>query len=189
MVYQGKQASSSRPIRGQIAPDMFEEMLSIARKKHKEVAPALEIGYRAALRPHEVMSLKKGCYQSGSLHIPDKTANARNHRPRTTQKEIIDPVARFMLEGLEEFTSGDYWAFNVKKYRDIFKKIAQELEWDEKYPNIIFDGPHCLRHGGMLHIETILDQSATPTPVKLQKMQISSSNIRRYTKPNHTRSN
>ncbi|CUG89226.1 unnamed protein product, partial [Bodo saltans] len=55
--YEGK--TKGRP-RGQVTPDMFSQMMIVARKSHRSFAPALELAYRVALRPHQVVSLQHG---------------------------------------------------------------------------------------------------------------------------------
>jgi len=190
LTYQGKNKDHIPPIRarqrGQVDPDMFSHMISLARQQYRPFAPAFELSYRVALRPEQVMALQKGCYTDGFVWVPDKTANARNHRDPWTKKEVSDETAKFILQALEEKTTqGSYWTFAIDDFRAIFKKIVDKLQWEQKFPWLKFDGPHCLRHGGMRHLDNLL--ADLPEEARLKKMQISKSVVNRYTRPNSLR--
>jgi hypothetical protein len=184
LVYRGKQGTAHLPQRGQVEPQMFADMMRIARKRHREVAPALELAYRIALRPHEVMSLHKGSYQEGQVLIPDKRARASNRRSILTRKAVLDETAKEILEGFENKPkAGSYWTFDITKFRTTFKEIAAELGWNTE--NLLFDGPHCFRHGGMAHLDALL--ADTSAGEKLRQLQVCEETRRRYTRPNKDR--
>ncbi|PHR97581.1 MAG: hypothetical protein COA68_12365 [Oceanobacter sp.] len=172
--------------RGQIDQEMFNNMMIIATEKYKRFAGALEIGYRVALRPHQLVDLHKGSFKNGKLLVPDKRATSKNGLPITTWKEVVDPEARFILQALEENRTGKYFDFSARDIGEIVKAISKELQWEETL-GVSFDGAHCLRHGGMSHIDKIYTENGYDTIQKLQKMQVVETTHTRYTRANAKR--
>lgn len=181
--YKGKTTpATTRPTRGQVDTPMFAQMMKVAAIKHKRFAPALELAYRIALRPHQLMALKQGSYDGSHITIPDKRARATNRFSLHTRKEVIDPLAHALLQQYETHP-GAYFKFSLTELRSVFKKIGQELQWDTA--TLKFDGPHCLRHGGMRHGRDLLEGS---TEEEIQAaLQVTKNTLQRYTRPNSNR--
>jgi hypothetical protein len=89
--------ASSRPTRGQVDASMFEDMMTEAKKSFPRFGPALEIAYRTALRPSQLMSLRQGCFVGGYIAVPDKRCRASSKFPPSAWKAVIDPAARKLL--------------------------------------------------------------------------------------------
>jgi hypothetical protein len=170
---------SSKPTRGQVDSSMFEDMMAEAKKKFPRFAPALEIAYRAALRPSQLLSLRQGCFVGGRITVPDKRCRASNKFPPSAWKTVIDPAARNLLLHLDK-TPGPYFDFSIMELRAVFKKIGQTLGWNTT--QLKFDGPHCLRHGGMSHLSDLLGDETESK--KEEILQVSTTTKQRYTKPN-----
>jgi hypothetical protein len=180
--YKGRTAQR-RPNRGQITAVMFKEMIDYARQHHRRFAPALELAYRAALRPSQLLSLAQGAFTGTHVLVPDKRARSSNNRTTEIYKYVADPQARLLLRGLEKRT-GAYFDFSLLQLRTVFKIIAAQLQWPEIH-HLTFDGPHCLRHGGMQHCDELLGNESPETREKI--LQATSSTLLRYTKPNKGR--
>jgi hypothetical protein len=181
--YKGRAVpATSRPARGQVDAPMFEDMMTEAKKSFPRFAPALEIAYRTALRPSQLMSLRQGCFVGGYITVPDKRCRASNKFPPSTRKAVIDPAASNLLLQLDK-TPGPYFDFSLFELRTVFKKIGQTLQWNSD--QLKFDGPHCLRHGGMSHLSDLLGDEAESKKEEL--LQVSNNTKMRYTKPNSRR--
>ncbi|CUE71773.1 unnamed protein product [Bodo saltans] len=180
--YAGK--TQGRP-RGQVTSEMFQQMIQYARTHHSPYAPALEIGYRIALHPHQIVQLKKGDFNGETLLVPDKRSRSSNTLPPFTRKAVLDENARWILQSLETVRTGRYFNFDERQLRTVFKMIASALGWntlEQKY-----DGPHCLRHGGMAHVDNILAAAGADLQTRNRVLQVSETTRRRYTKPNDQR--
>jgi hypothetical protein len=125
--------------RGQIEEKMFDDMLTYGRQHHREFAPALELVFRLALRPHKVLSLHSGCYDRQSVLIPDKRSRSTNEFPQRTRKDVLHPEAHILLQGLEKNRRGHF--ISDTQFRAIFTAALHWISTD-----VAFDGPHCFRH-------------------------------------------
>lgn len=177
-----QQKTSGRPQRGQVTAEMFAAMITKARQHYPTFAPALELSYRLALRPHQVIGLRNGDYNGDTLTIPDKRSRAQNKFPQFTKKKVIDEEARFILQALQETRPGVFFPFTMAALRNVFKSIAAMLGWPKLQQK--YDGTHCLRHGGMAHLDDMLEMSREEAN---KILQVSESTRRRYTKPNKER--
>jgi hypothetical protein len=80
--YQGKVkdvTQTFRPARAQVTVSMHRQMVDYTKRVCPIFTDAIELGFRVALRPTELMTLRKGSYDSktAELTIPDKRANAK----------------------------------------------------------------------------------------------------------------
>ncbi len=176
--YKGRAPTPHHPRRGQVTSDMFADMLIVARRDYLEYAPALELGYRLALRPSQLLSLHKGCFDGTGVIVPDKRCRSTNRFNLSTVKTVVDPMARLLLRGLDETRTGPYFTFSEASLRHVFKQIASALSWNTD--DLLFDGPHCLRHGGMSHLSALLPR--TLTEIEQNKiLQVTNGTRRRYT--------
>jgi hypothetical protein len=182
--YNGKARQTTATARGQITPQMFLQMMQHANKHFSRFAVALELGYRVALRPHELLSLCAGTFDGTHICIPDKRSRATNNRPKMTYKTVVDPQARTILQTLEA-QGGNYFNFSIVSLRAAFKSIATDLQWGTAV--LKFDGPHCLRHGGMAHGDALLRLQDRTDEECHQILQVSANTHRRYTRPNDKR--
>ena len=180
--YKGKTVQQTRPVRGQVDSPMFHAMMTVARQQYPKFATALELAYRVALRPHQLLSLHQGAYDNTSITIPDKRCRANNRFPPLTRKTIIDPHAHQLLRDLEN-KPGLYFDFSASELRRVFQSIGRELQWNTAA--LKFDGPHCLRHGGMSHGRELL--TGAEEQAIQHTLQVSKNTLNRYTTPNSRR--
>jgi integrase len=192
--YNAKHTEDKSPVRGQVDHDLFKELVEYTTLHNIKLLVAILLAYKVALRIHELISLHKGAYDpvTHSLAIPDKRANAANQRPTHTKKPVIDHEAQQLLADLEYIRSPgeEYFPkslFTEKEFRLFFHQAVAALQWHTRFPGLIFDGPHTLRHGGMLHVDTLLSATDMDEQVKLDTMQVSHDTHKRYTKTNDMR--
>jgi hypothetical protein len=181
--YEGK--TQQRPQRGTLTHQMFADMLNHARTHHRPFAAALELGYRLALRPHQVIGLQHGDYDGFTVLVPDKRSKATNNFPQHTFKTVVDENAHWILTTLTALRPGRFFEFNEHQLRRVFKSIAARLGWTNLMQK--YDGPHCLRHGGMAHLNNILQTEGVDDNTRNKVLQVSEKTRRHYTKPNEQR--
>lgn len=142
--------------RGQITTAMHQEMIRYSKTHLPAFTHLLDITFRCALRISEVLSLKKGSYCSHScrVYIPDKRSTSFNGMPTHTMKGVFDPYAQTVLLSLESNRNHDesYFPFTEATFRRHFHKIVDELGFHKRSLDVVFDGPHCLRHGGVAYL-------------------------------------
>lgn len=180
--YQGKKADSGlAPVRGQVTRDMHTEMIRYSWLHCPEYTDAFDLAYRCALRPFELMSLCKGSYQDGKINIPDKRSTARNGMPPFVLKKVFDTSAKAILSRLEKDSlrkEMSYFPFSILQLRTKFRKMIVDLGLNNM-PGLIFDGPHCLRHGGMAYLVSL--------NISADDLLVTSSTMAHYIRPNHKR--
>ena len=189
--------ATSGPKRATMEPLMFATLLLCINETDEELAPAVELAYRMALRPQEVCSLQGGSFsRSGaSLRIPDKRATARNRRPHTTHKKVVDKAALAILESLNSNVANgeSYFNLTTNTYRTRFlRAVARSGIRDILDKRLIIDGPHVLRHGGMTHVEKLLKTETGAHSLDgaiMKVLQVSKNTLSRYTKTNPHRIN
>lgn len=187
--YQGKIKDISdtfRPARAQVTIPMHQEMISYCKQFFPAFTNAIELGFRVALRPMELMTLRKGSYdhKTAEVTIPDKRANAKNGLPLFVRKGVFDLKAQRILIQLESLTSSKgvlYFPFSILQLRKMFLGMVRALNFTEleEELGICLDGPHCLRHGGLAYL---VDQGYTE-----KQLLVTKSTLQHYIKPNHKR--
>ena len=181
--FQGKSNYTAPATRAQISISMHAQMIAYCKLHLPELTLAVEIGFRVALRPHELMSLKKGsyCNRKRTVTIPDKRATSRNGLPSTTQKEVFDRKANTILSFLEEEVTEEapsYFPFNIVEFRKLFKQMCTALNFDLP-KDIVLEGPHCLRHGGIAYLSA--------RGITHSQLQVTPETMSHYVRPNHKR--
>lgn len=168
-------------IRAQVTLPMHRDMVEYCITQRPQYTDAIQLAFRVALRPHELMSLKKGSFSEDTLRIPDKRATSKNSMPPTTTKKVFDTYALSILSKLESSTAANtpYFSFTIVHLRIMWRKMITDLGLDSLPGPLQLDGPHCLRHGGMAYL---LSEGISP-----QDLQVSIPTLRHYTRPNQKR--
>ena len=188
--YNGKSPfGTPTPRRGAMDASLLPQLLAVLETTKPHLIPAVELGYHAALRPHQLLTLTGGSYSNNFLTVPDKRANAANGRPFTTQKEIISPRAQVILHTIEAITpmgSPYFPGLSLQNFTKSFSEAAASLP---HHPSISLSGPHTLRHGGMANLLNLLltqDENISIDTI-CQKLQTSPGMLLHYTTPNEER--
>lgn len=192
--YNGKEPLEGKvtlPTRGTMEEAMLDSILTQLTNSNPRLLAPTELGYRMALRPHQVCSLKGGALQNGHLLLPDKRANAANGLPILTLKKILDPKALSIVEMIEAHTPKNTPYFpnlNTTSFRNQFSAAVSAAQI--KMPQgLELDGPHTLRHGGMTHLLDML-KSKDPNMSNeeiCKALQISPNMLSHYTRSNEER--
>jgi integrase len=192
--YNGKEPLEGKviqPTRATIEEAMLDAILLQLMASNPKLLAPTELGYRMALRPHQVCSLKGGALQNGHLLLPDKRANAANGLPILTLKKILDPRALNIVEMIEEHTPKNTPYFpnlNTTPFRNQFSAAvaAAKITMPE---GLELDGPHTLRHGGMTHLLDILKSKEPNMSGEeiCRTLQISPNMLLHYTRSNEER--
>lgn len=154
-----KAAVGKRP-RGTITPPMMAELRRWLEGKFPTFVPICVVAYGAALRWSEVSRIKVGDVTDevggrGLLQLrSDKRVRRGNAIAKGPTKVISRDVLLF-VRGQEKGKQNGDWLFppseaKVAKVREALRAAARELKWPE---DVVFDGPHCFRHGGSLLIQ------------------------------------
>lgn len=186
--YGGKKnpREAARP-RGSITLQMFDELVGLARKKDPRFVSAIIVLFGAALRVGELVRIKAGDFVAPRLKVRgDKRARANNDRPNEYEKVVLMPLAVAALNDLQKATEEGQLLFprswwSIPHLRAFIKSSAAELGWPA---DLTFDGPHCLRHGG---VARILAETEGNPELREAALQLSGVCQRRYGASNEER--
>jgi len=159
--------------------------------------PALNVLFFASLRIDQLIKLKKGDLQEKDgkffLRVWGKRARAANGLDFYSLKELVDPTATKWLRDLEKSRDENLLLYfpptmwKVLALRVAIKDIATQLHWKDRFGHELkFDGPHCLRHGGIRYLGERLGVKLS-TPEVNYTLQISEDTRIRYTRSNESR--
>ena len=185
--------------RGAVDLTMLNTILGHVSEHNPHLALPIELAFRVALRPHQLISLQGGSFRDGLLTVPDKRANAANRRPFITRKKILDPRAQEILTHLETATPIGipyFYPLTTESFRRQFK-AASSATGISLHPALKIDGPHSLRHGGMAYLSTMMkkevnethgtDRNQTSINHICKTLQVSPRMLDHYTRPNASR--
>lgn len=143
--------------RGAITLSMLRQLQSLP-KMEKRYAVAFEVAFFGVLRKGQLMALRAGDYAApedgeaaGTLWLrKDKRVNAKNSRthfhardnPSPELREVMGALQRNQKKGEKLFA----W-FSGEKAGRFIKRAAKHYKWPDQ---VIYDGVHCLRHGGAM---------------------------------------
>jgi integrase len=157
------------PRRGAVTPTMLSQLLTWMDTQPRYVAmkDAVEVAFGAALRASELVAIKSGDLRGSTLmNISNKAYSAKTcHKTgRTYNKCLSDERALAILGRRQSRTQLGALLFpshegNLAELREMFKVARTALNWD---PQLTWDGPHTLRHGGTGEILARLGPTATP---------------------------
>lgn len=185
-------------VRGAITPQMLEELLMWLRSgPHRSLEDLVVVSFGVALRGKEAIAIRSGDYvphfatQRGVLgvlkHISNKGFSAvRSAQPRTVDKDVLDAAADAVLRRRQASTPAGQLLFparegNRDQLRRAIKEGAAVLKWDAR---LVFDGAHCLRHGGVGALSARLADD--PEGLK-RAVRMSAGMVRHYARPNGQR--
>eukprot|EP00658_Telonema_sp_P-2_P018163 TRINITY_DN17129_c0_g1_i5.p1 TRINITY_DN17129_c0_g1~~TRINITY_DN17129_c0_g1_i5.p1 ORF type:complete len:112 (+),score=8.32 TRINITY_DN17129_c0_g1_i5:338-673(+) len=104
--------------------------------------------------------------------------------PLYAQKHVLDAGARDILIRIDANTPKGSYYFNFKAphLRDFWRKMIKDLGFDTlpTTKGLTFDGPHCLRHGGMAYLTSL---GATQ-----EQLLVTKKTLGHYIRPNEKRS-
>jgi hypothetical protein len=183
-------------VRGTITQEMLKELLEwLRRGPHRSLEDLVVVTFGVALRGKEAIAIRSGDYvpyfatQGGVLgvlrHVSNKGFSAvRSAQPRTVDKDVLDERANEVLRRRQAATPAGELLFparegNRDQLRRAIKEGAAALKWD---PRLVFDGAHCLRHGGVGALTSRLEGEALKRAVRM-----SPSMVRHYARPNAKR--
>ncbi len=167
--YAQAEADSAPPRRGAVTPAMLTDLLGWmdSQPRYALMKDAVEVAFGAALRGSELVAIKSGDLRSSTLtNISNKAFSAKTcHKVgRTYNKVLSDERALAILGRRQSRTPLGDLLFpsregNLADLREMFKAARTALNWD---PELTWDGPHTLRHGGTGEILARLGPDATP---------------------------
>jgi len=194
-------ARRSRPRRAQMTLEMFlsfEEWM-FSTGKPPSMILAMQLTFGAALRISECVRLKAEdiiitADHDVVLNLPNKAFKAGNGKPPRVEKTLTEAIAvESVLTASHGRKCGEY-IFPPSEWNERSVRKAVQ-EWaalhafeflDQGLDNIFFDGPHCLRHGGMALIkEKVI--AAMGRAFQGELGACSAENVDRYAKPNRKR--
>ena len=178
--------TTKRP-RGQVDQYLFPTLKDWLTAHYRQLVPAAEVMYGVGLRSHALIELHKGSYTSARrlLRHADKRANAKNGLPPFCESVVVDERAHFILSQRDALCpeAGDLYFplrdWSLALFRRAMKEAATALDWPEE---LIFDGPHTLRHGAVAHI----DEDWSPEEAQLA-LPLSNQMRKHYGRNNSTR--
>ncbi len=148
---QGLEASEPpRPMRGAITEPMVEE---IAREGYRrglpEVSKGIIVAHGIACRPRDIAELtgNRVNLQSGTVRVRAKRARylRRKMGEWETHPIVTDGAYGILSTKCRMSTLGPLFpAWDEAQARDLIQGVAKKRGWD---PELIWDGPHALRHG------------------------------------------
>ena len=172
--------------RGAVEFAMLEQLGDFDAKYKR----AFWLAYFAVLRVGQLKRMLGGDAVFGSdgsciLTIRrDKRCNANNSRELTSRKEVLLPEAKALLSALMAVTPHGQLVFPwfvPSAANAIIHRAAQHCAWP---PKLLWDGMHCLRHGGAQRLKAfIVALMARFGPVAA----MATSTAQRYTKLNALR--
>jgi len=148
----------TRPPRGAI----LEPMLLQLQERHPGLAIPAATTFYCVLRRAQTERLRAGdiqCFEDGRVVLTlraDKRANANNSRQLVTRKEVVLPKGQFLLRELATRRRTWHKLFPNFKAEDLDRAIAETARaagWPAK---LVYDGMHCLRHGGASALRSFL---------------------------------
>ena len=149
--------------RGQITPEMFKDFITFLERHHpKFVHPSIVL-YGTGLRIGALTAIKREDFdpELNQIRFPNKAASATNALPTWATKQIKDPDAIEVLQLYQRLTQPSQLLFNIDRcpiiqFRAVIKQAATVLKWDAE---LNFDGPHTLRHGATIHLQSFADNN------------------------------
>lgn len=148
----------ARPPRGAVGRSMLAQL----KARYPQFALAFYVAYYAVLRRKQLLNLRSGdAVFEGQRCIltvrADKRANAKNAKTTTSRKELVLPEAKELLRALQKTTPHGQLFFpklDVAKLDAAVAETAITCQWPA---NLVFDGLHCLRHGGAHELRNYYD--------------------------------
>ena len=129
----------------------------------RNMLKAFDLLFYSAMRIGELTTCTVKCWNSNTGYLQpamDKGNRCSKKKARVTirQRAIADPKAVAVLNELTQGRGAEEWLLpqhaeaQGHKWESVsvmIKKAAKLLNWDTRFPDLYFDGVHCLRHGGL----------------------------------------